>query len=397
MRSGFGATVSPSCLNAWRIAAIILVGLNLRPVLASVPPLLDVLQAATRMSDTAAGLLTALPVFVMGLGALSVAPLRRLVSEHHGIAAGVALIMAATASRLWAGNASLMLLTGVIAGLGIAITQALLPLYIKTRFSSGVSAIMGLYSTAIMGGAAVASVASPVIAQRAGWPDALAAWALPAGVALLCWWVVNRGGAARATGVTMPRDMPTPRARRWLLAAFFGLGTGAYTLVLAWLPPYYTALGWTPLASGQLLGAVTVAEIAAGLLVSLAIGRLPDRRPALFTAIGALVLGLLGLIAAPATLAWPAAVLAGLGIGALFPLSLIVTMDHAATPTEAGRMAAFVQGVGYLIAALFPFAAGLIRQHMADLKPAWLLMAALCVVLFVIAARFRPMPSVTKA
>ncbi|MNW12506.1 putative cyanate transporter [compost metagenome] len=56
-----------------------------------------------------------------------------------------------------------------------------------------------------------------------------------------------------------------------------------------------------------------------------------------------------------------------------------------------------MQGVGYLIAALFPFAAGLIRQHMADLKPAWMLMAALCVVLFVMAARFRPMPSVTKA
>ena len=63
-------------LNAWRIAAILLVGLNLRPVLASVPPLLDWVQAATRMSDTVAGLLTALPVFVMGLGALSVAPLR---------------------------------------------------------------------------------------------------------------------------------------------------------------------------------------------------------------------------------------------------------------------------------------------------------------------------------
>ena len=34
--------------NAWRIVAIILVGLNLRPVLASVPPLLDLVQAATR-------------------------------------------------------------------------------------------------------------------------------------------------------------------------------------------------------------------------------------------------------------------------------------------------------------------------------------------------------------
>lgn len=384
---------SSSCLNAWRVAAIILVGLNLRPVLASIPPLLDLVQAATRMSDTAAGLLTALPVFVMGLGALSVAPLRRWLGEQRGVVAGLALITGATAGRWWATDTGLMLASGVIAGLGIAVVQALLPIYIKTRFQARSSAMMGIYSTAIMGGAALASVASPAMAGRAGWLAALSVWAAPAGVALLCWLWVN----ATATGIAgqpmthAPAPRPrTARSRGALLAVFFGLGTGAYTLVLAWLPPYYTARGWTPVVSGQLLGAVTAAEIVAGLLVSLCIGRLPDRRPALFAAIGALMVGLMGLIVAPDTLAWPAAVLAGLGIGALFPLSLIVTMDHAATPTEAGRLAAFVQGVGYLIAALFPFAAGLIRQHLADLKPAWILMTLICLVLFAMALRFRP-------
>ena len=369
-------------LNAWRIAAILLVGLNLRPVLASVPPLLDWVQAATRMSDTVAGLLTALPVFVMGLGALSVAPLRRLVGEPFGVAVGLALVTAATAGRWWAGNTSLMLASGIVAGLGIAVTQALLPIYIKTRFAAGSSAIMGLYSTAIMGGAAVASVASPVLAQRAGWLQALAVWAIPAAIALLVWLLVNRASPNPPVAQAAAGPLRTPRRRAWLLAVFFGLGTGAYTLVLAWLPPYYTALGWTPVSAGQLLGAVTAAEIVAGLLVSLCIGRLPDRRPALFVAIGALFLGLIGLIAAPAALAWPAAVLAGLGIGALFPLSLIVAMDHAATPAQAGRLASFVQGVGYLIAALFPFAAGLIRQRLADLTPAWILMTLICLVLF---------------
>ncbi|WP_454674171.1 MFS transporter [Achromobacter pestifer] len=376
--------------NAWRIAAIILVGLNLRPVLASVPPLLDLVQAATRMSDTVAGLLTALPVFVMGLGALSVAPLRRLVGEQAGVAIGVALIAAATAGRLWAGHTSLMLTTGIVAGLGIAVTQALLPIYIKTRFAAGSSAIMGIYSTAIMGGAAVASVASPVMAQHTGWLEALAVWAVPAAIALAGWLLVNRAAAAPSEAQAAASPRRTPRSRAWLLAVFFGLGTGAYTLVLAWLPPYYTALGWTAVSAGQLLGAVTVAEIVAGLLVSLCIGRMPDRRPALFVAIGALFLGLIGLIASPVALAWPAAILAGLGIGALFPLSLIVAMDHAATPTEAGRLASFVQGVGYLIAALFPFAAGLIRQHLANLTPAWIIMTMICVVLFSMGIRFRP-------
>lgn len=376
--------------RGWRVIAIILVGLNLRPVLASIPPLLDAIQAATRMSDTAAGLLTALPVFVMGLGALSVAPLRRLLGDQNGVAAGLILITAATAGRWWAADTTLMLASGIVAGLGIAITQALLPITIKTRFPDHSSAIMGIYSTAIMGGAAVASVASPVYAERAGWLAALAIWAAPAAVALACWVAAMRAPSNVTTNQNSHSERSrTPRARRWLLAVFFGLGTGAYTLVLAWLPPYYTALGWTPRAAGQLLGAVTAAEIVAGLLVSLAIGRLPDRRFALFLAISALAAGLVGWIFAPATLAWPAAVLAGLGIGALFPLSLIVTMDHASTSAEAGRLASFVQGVGYLIAALFPFAAGVIRQQLSDLTPAWMVMAGICVLLFAMAIRLR--------
>lgn len=376
--------------NAWRIVAIILVGLNLRPVLASVPPLLDLVQAATRLSDSAAGLLTALPVFIMGLGALAAAPLRRVVNAQQGVALGLVLIAAATAGRHWAGLPHVMLATGLTAGLGIAITQALLPIYIKTRLPAQASRIMGLYSTAIMGGAAIASVAAPLAAQGGAWPDALALWAVPAGLALLCWLAVARRAPAAATAAARAAAARAPRSRVALLAAFFGLGTGAYTLVLAWLSPYYTARGWTPLAAGQLLGAVTVAEIVAGLAVSVGIGRLPDRRPALYAAVAALLAGLAGLVVAPDALAWPAAILAGLGIGALFPLSLIVTMDHAATPAEAGRLASLVQGAGYLIAALFPFAAGLVRQHLADLAPAWIAMMFICLALFAMAARLRP-------
>lgn len=376
--------------NAWRLFAIVLVGLNLRPVLASVPPLLDLVQAATRLSDSAAGLLTALPVFIMGLGALAAAPLRRLVSEQQGVALGLALIAVATAGRHWAELPHIMLATGLAAGLGIAVTQALLPIYIKTRFAGTSSGVMGVYSTAIMGGAAIASVAAPLAAQGGAWPDALALWTGPAALALLCWLAVARRASPGAQAGANPSGARAPRSRVCLLAAFFGLGTGAYTLVLAWLSPYYTARGWTPLAAGQLLGAVTVAEIVAGLLVSVGIGRLPDRRPALYAAVGALLVGLAGLVIAPDTLAWPAAVLAGLGIGALFPLSLIVTMDHAATPAEAGRLASLVQGAGYLIAALFPFAAGLVRQHLADLTPAWIAMMLICLALFAMAARLRP-------
>jgi CP family cyanate transporter-like MFS transporter len=106
--------------------------------------------------------------------------------------------------------------------------------------------------------------------------------------------------------------------------------------------------------------------------------------------IGALLAGMLGFSLAPGALAWPAAVLAGFGIGALFPLSLIVAMDHGDNPADAGAIAGFVQGGGYLLAAVLPFVAGLLRENLADLTPAWWLMAALCLVLAAVAVPLRP-------
>ncbi|KVW08379.1 MFS transporter [Burkholderia cepacia] len=375
----------------WRLAAIVLVGLNLRPALAAVGPLLDMIQRATGIGDGAASLLTTIPILLMGLGALSARRLQRVTGIAGGVWLGVALIGLACASRVGAQHAWLLLASACCAGVGIAMVQALLPGFVKAHFATRIGGAMGVYSTSIMGGAVLASVVAPFAAARWGWLAALAGWALPAAVAALAWPLASRGGNTLAAGpasATQARPSRSPRA--WRLALFFGIATGAYTLVLAWLPPYYMRLGWSPTAAGSLLGGVTLAEVVAGLTISATIDRLSDRRPALHAAIASLFVGLLVMLAAPEALALPAALLMGAGIGALFPLSLIVTVDHAATPADAASLTGFVQGIGYLIAGLFPFAAGIVRQHLADLTPAWVAMACLCVALFALAAGFAP-------
>lgn len=92
------------------------------------------------------------------------------------------------------------------------------------------------------------------------------------------------------------------RSRAWALMIFFGIGTAAYTLVLAWLPPYYTQLGWSSAHSGLLLGGLTLTEVVAGLLVSWLINHVPDRRYLLLPVLLLLLLGMAGLILAPLTL-----------------------------------------------------------------------------------------------
>ncbi|AIO32287.1 major Facilitator Superfamily protein [Burkholderia cenocepacia] len=379
--------------SGWRLAAIVLVGLNLRPALAAVGPLLDMIQRATGIGDGAASLLTTIPILLMGLGALGARPLQRVTGIAGGVWLGVVLIGLACASRVGAQHPWLLLASACCAGIGIAMVQALLPGFVKAHFAARIGGAMGVYSTSIMGGAVLASVAAPLVAARWGWLAALAGWALPAALAALAWSLASRGdrvASVRPAAATAVDARASRSPRAWRLALFFGIATGAYTLVLAWLPPYYMRLGWSPTAAGTLLGGVTLAEVVAGLTISATIDRVPDRRPALHAAIASLLLGLVLMLAAPERLALPAALLLGAGIGALFPLSLIVTVDHAATPADAASLTGFVQGVGYLIAGLFPFAAGIVRQHLADLTPAWVAMACLCVVLFVLAAGFAP-------
>lgn len=375
------------------LLAIVFMALNLRPILAATGPLLETIQTQTGLSNQQAGLLTTLPIFVMGLCALFAGSLQRWLGGRLGITIGALVIALACALRWVWPSADTLLTTAIASGLGIALVQALMPGVIKDRFADRVGLLMGLYSTGIMGGAAFAAALTPGLAGSIGWSAAQALWALPALLAALLWWRLLRSDSAPAVVIAdSPVSAPAPwRSRRaWLLMLFFGIGTGAYTLVLAWLAPYYLQLGWSATESGLLLAAISVGEVCAGLLVSLCIHRFTDRRPLLLLVLGLLALALLGLLLMPLKGVVLITVLLSLGIGALFPLSLIITMDHAGSPQQAGALLGFVQGGGYMLSSVMPLIAGLLRGSESGLELAWAIMIAGCLVLALMAWRFKP-------
>src|SRR5471032_2173337 len=257
------------------VAAIILLGLNLRPILAAIRPFLDSIQAATGISSTDAGLLTTVPVFAMGLCALAGGQLQKRLGVVRGIGLGIAIISLACALRWPLHGSAGLIATAALGGLGIALVQALLPAFIKRHFPERAGQLMGFYTTGIMGGAAIAAASASPLAQALGWQVLLALWALPAAAAALLWRraSTSRRDVSAGTGASLP----VKASRAWLLMVFFGIGTGAYTLVLAWLPPFYTELGWSAAESGLLLGGLTLMEVLAGLVVSSVINRFPDQ------------------------------------------------------------------------------------------------------------------------
>lgn len=375
----------------WLMISVVLVALNLRPSMAAVGPLLSSIREEVPLSFSTASLLTMLPVMAMGMAMFFGMGVAKRFGEHRSIVLSLVVIGLATVSRLFLDSAVELILSAIAAGVGIAMIQALMPALIKSRFSDNVSLFMGLYVTAIMGGAALAASFSPFIQVQTGsWRIGLAIWAALAVLALVFWYAQRSVLPPLPQAGAAPQESFFGNRRAWLLAIFFGLGTAAYTCVLAWLAPYYVELGWSEQNAGLLLGFLTAMEVVSGLVTPAIANRRQDKRGVVAVLLVLIIAGFCGLILSPQhlSLLWPC--LLGLGIGGLFPMSLILSLDHLDNPRRAGGLTAFVQGIGYLIAGLSPLIAGMIRDQLGSFEWAWWSLTAVVVVMLLILLRFDP-------
>ncbi|GAB3625306.1 MFS transporter [Pandoraea terrae] len=388
--------------------AIVAVGLTLRPTLTSVSPLLAQIRATTGMSFPMASMLTSLPVLAMGVFALAAAPLMRKIGERAGVSAGLVALAAACGMRFVADTSGSLLASALLAGIGIAVVQTLLPGVIKGRYGAArMTAMMGLYSAALMGGGGLGAALSPRVAQWTGdWRAGLGIWVVVMAFALIAWFIAPqarrgvgngsdpapphpvRGLRAVSSAASAPRWFRHPRA--WLLAVYFGLINSTYTSMVAWLPPFYQQAGMSAGESGVLLAWLTACQVISALSLPWLARRGTDRRRWLALALTSTLGGLCGFLLAPAAAPWLWVGAIGFGLGGTFALGLILTLDHHAHPQRAAELAAFVQGAGYLVAATSPFATGALRAMTGSFAGAWLALAASIVLLLAMTWRFDP-------
>ncbi|MBI6952751.1 cyanate transporter [Pseudomonas sp. CCOS 191] len=376
--------------GALNLLLVVLLALNLRPILTSIGPLLEPMRQGTGLGYQQAALLTALPVLCMGLIPLLQPWLRRWLSEHGGMLAGLAAIALACLWRLQLDSAWALIASAVVAGLGVAVVQGMMPGLVNRWFPSRLAASMGLYSAALMSGGGLAAVLGPAIAAHFGhWQFGLGLWALPALLAMAAWVLLR------------PRQLTPSLAagsgghwfgnrRAWLLALYFGLINGGYTSMVAWLPAYHLEHGGTAQGGGELVGLMTLFQVCGALGLPLLLRRLVDRRPGLWLALLIQLGGFLGLLLAPASAMGLWVAMIGLGLGACFSLSLTLTLEHLRSPGEAGSLAAFVQGVGFIVTGIVPYITGWLRDVSGDFQASWTLLACTVLAMLLVTASFAP-------
>jgi MFS transporter, CP family, cyanate transporter len=276
-------------------AAIVFTALNLRTAVASVPPVLDELRDDVPLSAAGAGLLTTLPVIYMSLGSPVAPRLARRIGTERALAGMALTIAAGVALRLVPGVAALFAGT-IVAGLGIALGNVLVPSLIKRDFPDRVGLMTGGYTMAISASGAIAAALTVPVEDAIGhgWRPALAIWAIPALVAAAVWipWLAR--ARPPSNGIALPNLWRNRLA--WQVTAFMGLQSLLFYSCLSWLPALLRAEGIDRGAAGALLSVMLLTAIPTCLLVPVVASRNRDQRPAIAITIAVYAAGLVGLL-----------------------------------------------------------------------------------------------------
>ena len=342
-------------------AALVLITINLRLAIGSVPPVLDDIEAAFGLSKTTAGLITTVPVLCFGLAAPLAPRLARRFGQELLLLGALAVICAGLLIRLLPSVGSLFVGTVVI-GVAIAVANVLMPSVVKRRFERP-GLMMGLFTMSLSVGAALAAAFTVPMEDAFGsWRWALAAWAVPALVAIVAWAPeVRRSGAEPSDGADgVVRLWNDPTA--WLVTGLFALQSLLFYCLLAWVPDILRDAGLSSAHAGAMLSLAMLCGIPAALGLPVLMQRLESQSLLIFIPVIPWALGLAGLMVSPGGATWLWMVLAGSGQGAGIALALTLVVLRSPDAVHAASLSGMAQGAGYAIAAAGPLALGAVHD-----------------------------------
>lgn len=369
--------------RALLIGGILLIAANLRAPFTGLPPLLGLISADLGLGTTAAGALTTLPLLAFAL----LSPFSAGLARRHGLErtlfAGLAAIALGIVLRS-AGTAWCLYLGAWTMGMGIAVSNVLLPSLIKRDFPHNIAALTGAYALAMGITAALSSAVAIPLAQAWGWQGTLAAYLVLPLAALGVWATQLRTHGSTATHTAAPSSAGPSlwrSALAWQVTLFLGLNSSIYYVIIGWLPAFLAETGMSAAQAGTLHGAMQLATALPGLVLGPVLRRLRDQRLAASVLALCAALALTGLLALPRFAAfWT--LLFGLSSGAWFILALALIGLRTGHAQQTAVLSGMAQSVGYLLAAAGPMAMGALHDTLGS----WRLPLGVCIALAVVSA-----------
>jgi MFS transporter, CP family, cyanate transporter len=366
------------------LVALFLAALTLRPQLVGIGPLLPSIQHDLHVSHAVAGLLGTIPVLCMGLFAPPAPFLSGRIGSRRAIGAAVALIGVFGIARAVVPGAIGVIVLTVPVGIGMGLGNALMPVAVKERFAERPGFTTGVYTMGITAGATIAAaIAVPLAHAAGGWRTPLLIMSAVSAALAAAWLWLTRRDTAHVRTDLRPLKLPWRNPLGWRLVAAFSLMSFVFYGLNSWLPDAYVERGWSQGSAGALLAVLSGVSIPVGFFVAWAADHVGTRRGWL-TGSAALQTGtLLGVVLLPGA-GWLWAVLLGMSIGPLFPLTMTLPLDAAAGPAEVAALAGMMLGLGYVLSSAGPLVLGAVRDLTGGFNAVlWVLVAVSAVLVLV--------------
>ena len=337
-------------------------GAGLRLTVLAVAPVLPLIHADLRLSETEVGILTGLPSLLFALAAVPGSLLIARVGAVPALAIGLLLNGVASGLRGAAPTALWLYAATVAMGAGIAIAQPVMPPIVRAWLPDRIGFATAVYSNGfLMGATAAAALSLPLVLPLVGrsWRLGFAAWAVPVvATAVLLPIVAPRTKGSTENGATpLARWWPDWRSPMlWRLGLLFGSNNSTYFTTNAFLSDYLHAHGAADLI-GPALIALNVGQIPVSFALIAAAGRVEKRLwPYVVSGLGVLV-GLAGIVFGDGAVIIAGAAFVGSFLTLTFVLILALPPVLSA-PGDVHRLAAGMFTISYSTAVLVPTLSG---------------------------------------
>lgn len=348
------------------ISAVLLVACNLRAAITSVGPIIGLLRESLSLSNGSIGILTSLPLIAFAVMSPIVPKISTKFTNETTLIAGMCILSFGIILRSIP-FIPLLFIGTILIGVGIAISNVLLPGIIKERFPNQVPLMTSVYTTTMSLFAALASGVSIPLAVGAGlgWEFALGIWIVPAlvGIGIWVYFVKQRKSADEVNMYYVKADdskmWRSPLA--WQVAIFLGLQAFSYNALMTWLPEILIDYGVTSESAGWMLSFNQLIGLPASLLVPIIAGKFTSQRGIILILCTLAFGGYIGLLFGESydVMIWSVGLI-GVAYGGLFPLSLAFLAMRTTTAMQAAKLSGMAQAIGYSLAAIGPVLLGLL-------------------------------------
>lgn len=374
------------------LVGILLVAFSARQAVSAVSPLLGPISEDLPLDAVTTGILGMLPTAGFAAMGFLALPLLRRTRPEHLLLAAILLTTLGQVGRALGWTTPALLAFTAIAMVGIGGVNVVSPPLLMKYFPDKPGILPALHVTLLAVSTAVAAQAAIPLAGMYGWRFSIGIWAAISAAATVPWLMVlaAKGTAARAEKPPAS-DGPPPRPSAikpwkssigWGTALIFAGCSSNTFAAITWLPVVLVDKGMSPETAGFMLALYSILGLPVGLIVPLALVRMPRPLPIAILFVATFAVGYGGILFASVTSAAVWVGIAGLGQGA-YSFGFAMINKRSRTQTGSGALSGFAQGVGYTLASLGPFLFGLLHQPGDDWLPSFGMLGAWLMVLTV--------------